>query len=649
MYSMGFANLGYSPQKRVYRPVAEGNTSRSGPTMVTSSAGNTRGDYTRTGERKLTGLMKDGVNSASRYYLRFRDAYRQAAIDLTLGQPVPESIFVPSSEVDEIDGSEISEKEENLKMIIEDCKKMLIVEPELCLGGWALVNADPVEGDSDQQDMDIILLLSQRSVYVAWYDDEIEQVTRYQRIYLEDIDKIEIGMEPAVFKSKHPCLRLTYHHQDGEGLIHMFRLPANRFFNNKSTAVQTNEDARDSLKVIAETFKSAQLIMSMELEVVEKLKLEKKKATTHPDIVDILKQQHENSLASISLPRDISADMNSSITEDTGMTTLHPETTAGKPEATTARSKSPLDFLNSLPKPNLTSATARFSFPKPNLKVNLQNLNLMKRIKRIRDGDDKDDEDEVDIMEETSKDVVLDSCGILASSPNQIILSSMHLKAENKRNSAHLEHPHSRHESGLNSEDAAPQRRAFNFDDMESNTFVRLDLVNNTSTLKDTEQQDEIDGHSKPNITKHTNTIWSSHERQQLDREGVLIYSDNKDDEEDYTVMRSEEVQAILDKCHQLHHPHMKTSLSDTTLSMSILPVTDDSAAGIASKIDNRDSGIVSRFKMKMSNLSKPMSRMSETFIPGTNIRKSQRAIEVFEQLMKEQNPGECKTCFMFI
>lgn len=26
-----------------------------------------QGDYTRTGERKLTGMMKDGVNSANRY------------------------------------------------------------------------------------------------------------------------------------------------------------------------------------------------------------------------------------------------------------------------------------------------------------------------------------------------------------------------------------------------------------------------------------------------------------------------------------------------------------------------------------------------------------------------------------------------------
>jgi hypothetical protein len=46
-----------------------------------------QGDYTRTGERKFSGLMKDSVNSASRYYQgRFRDAERQAVIDIMLGE-----------------------------------------------------------------------------------------------------------------------------------------------------------------------------------------------------------------------------------------------------------------------------------------------------------------------------------------------------------------------------------------------------------------------------------------------------------------------------------------------------------------------------------------------------------------------------------
>ncbi|XP_045506510.1 phosphatidylinositide phosphatase SAC2 isoform X2 [Colias croceus] len=48
-----------------------------------------KGDYTRTGERKLTGMMKDGVASANRFIIRhFNDAMTQCAIDIALGQQI---------------------------------------------------------------------------------------------------------------------------------------------------------------------------------------------------------------------------------------------------------------------------------------------------------------------------------------------------------------------------------------------------------------------------------------------------------------------------------------------------------------------------------------------------------------------------------
>lgn len=45
-----------------------------------------KGDVTRSGERRITGVMKDGYNSASRYYLsHVRDSSRQKAINALLG------------------------------------------------------------------------------------------------------------------------------------------------------------------------------------------------------------------------------------------------------------------------------------------------------------------------------------------------------------------------------------------------------------------------------------------------------------------------------------------------------------------------------------------------------------------------------------
>jgi predicted ABC-type ATPase len=57
---------------------------------------------------------------------------------------VSEDILSGGLRVPEDDVRELLEKEENVKQLIEDCKKMLIVEPEECLGGWGLINADPV-------------------------------------------------------------------------------------------------------------------------------------------------------------------------------------------------------------------------------------------------------------------------------------------------------------------------------------------------------------------------------------------------------------------------------------------------------------------------------------------------------------------------
>ncbi|XP_017035862.1 phosphatidylinositide phosphatase SAC2 isoform X3 [Drosophila kikkawai] len=45
-----------------------------------------KGDYTRTGERKISGMMKDGMNSANRFFIQnFADSFRQCIIDLMQG------------------------------------------------------------------------------------------------------------------------------------------------------------------------------------------------------------------------------------------------------------------------------------------------------------------------------------------------------------------------------------------------------------------------------------------------------------------------------------------------------------------------------------------------------------------------------------
>ncbi|CAH1784733.1 unnamed protein product [Owenia fusiformis] len=159
-----------------------------------------KGDFTRTGKRELTGVMKDGMNSANRYYLsRFKDAYRQAAIDVMLGNPISEELTILMGGPAKIDpvneGSELREKEEDVLSLIQECKILLIGDNEHCLGGWGLIDCS--SGSSDDQDVDTILLLTNIAYYVAHYDDEVEKVTDYQRIQLDQLESIDLDIDAS--------------------------------------------------------------------------------------------------------------------------------------------------------------------------------------------------------------------------------------------------------------------------------------------------------------------------------------------------------------------------------------------------------------------------------------------------------------------
>ncbi|XP_012136288.1 phosphatidylinositide phosphatase spermathreecae isoform X2 [Megachile rotundata] len=216
-----------------------------------------KGDYTRTGERKFTGLMKDGMNSANRYYLnRFKDVYRQATIDMMLGNSVSEEVFQERTEEEDNAATAI-----HVKLLIEDCKKLLIPDPEIILGSWGLIDADPVTGDPTETEMDTILILTRDSYYVADYDDQIDKVTNYQRVPLEDIILIEFGQPESsisLFKNKHfYCIRINYKMANEYGYFHMFRSTNLRFFNNMAVVVKTEEESIESLKAICEAISVA--------------------------------------------------------------------------------------------------------------------------------------------------------------------------------------------------------------------------------------------------------------------------------------------------------------------------------------------------------------------------------------------------------
>jgi hypothetical protein len=263
-----------------------------------------KGDFTRTGERRITGVMKDGYNSASRYYFnRFKDAYRQATIDTMQGIPISDDLNSPEN--DNLVDSSLSsytdqEHHERVKMVIEDCKKILIPEDEVILGGWPLIDADPNTCSSSiaDNDMDTVLVLTKDCYYVAEYDDQTDRIVKYQKVLLEDLEKIELGPEPnqifSIKSNQSCCVRFHYTIDGVSGYFHMFRSTNTRFFNNMAIPIRNSEEAIESLKAICESFKVALSVKSLNVPFYEgKLDRRKSKPTNFiqesPQSRDLLK------------------------------------------------------------------------------------------------------------------------------------------------------------------------------------------------------------------------------------------------------------------------------------------------------------------------------------------------------------------------
>eukprot|EP00079_Xenopus_tropicalis_P031377 XP_017945148.1 PREDICTED: phosphatidylinositide phosphatase SAC2 [Xenopus tropicalis] len=254
-----------------------------------------KGDFTRTGERKLAGVMKDGVNSANRYYLnRFKDAYRQAVIDLMQGIPVTEdlySIFTKEKEHEALHRESQRNHHELINQLLQNYMQMLLPDDEKFHGGWALIDCDPSLIDATHRDVEVLLLLSNCAYYVAYYDDEIDKVNQYQRLSLEDLERIEIGPEPTFFgKPKFSCMRLHYKYKGNSGYFHTLR----------AVTRNPDEDGKDTLLCIAEMLRLTKQALELDVPVIEK-KLERKSSKPHEEIIGIRSRSQRLGLNSMGL------------------------------------------------------------------------------------------------------------------------------------------------------------------------------------------------------------------------------------------------------------------------------------------------------------------------------------------------------------
>ncbi|KAG4080134.1 hypothetical protein HA402_008205 [Bradysia odoriphaga] len=223
-----------------------------------------KGDYTRTGERKFTGLVKDGMNSANRYYLaRFKDTYRQATVDLMLGNQVSADSLIAlggNTAVDDTDS--LIEGAEHARLLVEDCRRLLLGSAQYPVGAWGLIDADPTTGDPNETEVDCILLLTDEFYLVAEYDSHLDKIIRFEKVPLQTVTLIEFGLvqQSKMFQSgtiSHLCIRLNYAVDGADGYFHMFRSPNIRFFNNVAIVINTQDEVMESLLAIIEIFRIA--------------------------------------------------------------------------------------------------------------------------------------------------------------------------------------------------------------------------------------------------------------------------------------------------------------------------------------------------------------------------------------------------------
>lgn len=193
---------------------------------------------------------------------RFKDSYRQATIDLMLGNSVsPESLSALGGQQG-VDENDAIESAEHARLLVEDCRRMLLGTQQLPIGAWGLIDADPATGDINETEVDTILLLTSEEFIVADYDSHLDKIVRFENVPLRNMTLVEFGLfqQQSMFKgpaAAHLCIRLNYAVDGVDGYFHMFRSPNIRFFNNVAVVIKKNDELVESMSAIVEFFRIA--------------------------------------------------------------------------------------------------------------------------------------------------------------------------------------------------------------------------------------------------------------------------------------------------------------------------------------------------------------------------------------------------------
>jgi phosphatidylinositol 4-phosphatase len=192
---------------------------------------------------------------------RFKDTYRQATIDLMLGNNVSAESLNALGGQQGNDDTDAMENAEHARLLVDDCRRMLL-GTTLVIGAWGLIDADPTTGDLNETEVDSIVLLTSAEFFVADYDSHLDKIVKFECVPLNSITLVEFGLfqQQQIFKSPAPahlCIRINYMIDNVDGYFHMFRSPNIRFFNNTAVVIKKSEELVESMTAIVEFFRIA--------------------------------------------------------------------------------------------------------------------------------------------------------------------------------------------------------------------------------------------------------------------------------------------------------------------------------------------------------------------------------------------------------
>ncbi|CAF4190698.1 unnamed protein product, partial [Rotaria sp. Silwood2] len=240
------------------------------------------GDFTRTGRRDIKGVLADGKISANRYYRRFKkDTLRQQCYDAMQKQKTStvetnkDAITTVNPDLVDIPMEIITNREEVLKQMILDCRKMFVCEEtEDCFGTWPLIDDSELnEVLIEQTEPDCVLVLTSTRYFIVCYDETFQKVVSFKETPLTAINNIEVGENPLSPPGSSLTLRIHFTKEEQTAsYYHQFRGTNVQIFNTTVMLLKDIDQINDYMKTIG------QMIVSIVNSFVQKsLELSEKK------------------------------------------------------------------------------------------------------------------------------------------------------------------------------------------------------------------------------------------------------------------------------------------------------------------------------------------------------------------------------------